>query len=160
MTRLVSPRLFAQPTLWSLGVALAGPAWWIVGLAGTLLVGLGLLWRWRADLIHGTWESLPVTFIVALPLAFYIWDYDQIVLLFPWLACWAWAAVGNTPAARVWRYGLMAWILLLPLYAILPLPRGDLATYGLLLPATLLPLVLLARRAVAPSQDPPALALP
>jgi hypothetical protein len=48
----------------------------------------------------------------------------------------------------------------LPLYAILPLPRGDLATYGLLLPATLLPLVLLARRAVAPSQDPPALALP
>ena len=149
MTRLVSPTLFAQPTLWSLAVALAGPGWWIVGLGVTLVVAAGLLWRWRTDLVNGTWESLPVTFIVALPPAFYIWEYDQILLLFPWLACWALAAVGNTPAARVWRYGLMAWILLLPLYALLPLPRGDLATYGLLLPATLLPLYLLARRGAA-----------
>ena len=67
----------------------------------------------------------------------------------PWLACWAWAAIGDSGPARLWRYTLILWALVLPLYPLLPIPRNEEQTYGLLLPATLLVLYALARRRAA-----------
>jgi hypothetical protein len=144
--RLHGPTVFVQPTLWSLWVTFLGPYWWLIGILVTLGLGLGLLRYWRSDLVTGRWDSLPGTLIVALPMTLYSWDYDQIFLLVPWLACWAWAAIGDSGSARLWRYALILWALVLPLYPLLPIPRNEEQTYGLLLPATLLVLYTLARR--------------
>jgi hypothetical protein len=146
MVGMASPLVFAQPTIWSLWVVLLEPYWWTAGIISVALLALGLLLVWRRDLVQGEWTSLPVTFILALPMAYYIWDYDQVLLLFPWLSCWALAAVGDAGSARAWRYVLIAWVLILPLYALLPIPRGEQQTYGLLLPGSLLLLYGLARR--------------
>jgi hypothetical protein len=145
MTQLVNPLIFAQPTLWSLAITYARPYWPVAGLlmVGAALLALARLW-WR-DIASARWDSLPLTFLLAVPVAYYAWDYDLVLLLFPWLACWVWAAVGTTRAARLWRYTLMVWILVVPLIGLLPLPPSDADTYQLALPATLLPLYLLAR---------------
>jgi hypothetical protein len=149
MTGLVSPVIFAQPTLWSLWVSIAGDAWWIVGLAVTALL-VGVLWRvWRADLAGAGWDSLPLTVILGLLLAYYAWDYDHILLLFPWLACWVKVAIGESGSARLWRYGLMIWLLLVPLYILLPLDPSYRGGYGLIVPVSLLMIYLLARRSSA-----------
>ncbi|MDQ2807582.1 MAG: DUF2029 domain-containing protein [Chloroflexota bacterium] len=151
MTGLVNPVIFAQPTLWSLWVTYGGPYWWLIGLAVTAVLLGAFIPRWRRDFRSAQWTQLPLTFIAAVPLTYYAWEYDQVLLLFPWLACWSRAAVGDTPAARRWRLLLIAWILLLPLYALLlPVPANQIATYGLLLPATLLLLYLLAAKSKPP----------
>jgi hypothetical protein len=149
IVRLGSPTIFVQPTLWSLWVTFLGPYWWVVGTVVTLGLGVALLSYWRHDLVTGRWDSLPGTLIVALPMTLFSWDYDQIFLLVPWLACWAWAAIGASGTARLWRYTLILWALVLPLYPLLPIPRNEEQTYGLLLPATLLILYTLARRRAA-----------
>jgi len=146
IVRLGNPTVYIQPTLWSLWVTFLGPYWWIVGSIVTSLLFVGLLWYWRADWRTGQWNTLPATFIIALPMTLFSWDYDQVFLLLPWLACWATAATGEAGSARLWRYVLILWILLLPLYSLLPIPRNQQQTYGLLLPATLLILYYRAHR--------------
>lgn len=146
MTSLASPTIFSQPTLWSLWVTIAEPYWWALGLASTILLSAILLWSWRSDLRTGRWDSLPLTFILALLIPYYAWDYDQILLLFPWLACWSWVAIGETMAARAWRFALMGWLLLLPLYIFLSEPPSDRSGYALIIPLSFLGIYLLARK--------------
>ena len=147
MTSLVNPVIFAQPTLWSLWVTYGGSYWWMIGLIVTAGLLGGIIRLWRRDFRSAQWTALPLTFIAAVPMTYYAWEYDLVLLLFPWLACWSRAAVGFSPAARRWRLALIGWILLLPLYALLlPVPANQIATYGLLLPGTLLLLYVLAHR--------------
>ncbi len=145
MTSLVNPVIFAQPTLWSLWVTYGGSYWGLIGLAVTAALLGAFIPRWRSDFRTAQWTYLPLTFIAAVPMTYYAWEYDQVLLLFPWLACWSRAAGGFTPSARRWRLVLIAWILLLPLYAlVLPVPANEIATYGLLLPGILLLLYVFA----------------